>query len=117
MAGELRHSPSPSPDCSTCCCTKWEPHDICGGLKERAYLVGSLVDDRAEGDFAWSLCNFMERALGRSGRDTTVTSVAAGTFDAAALARKAVADRADAVVFSGNQERAGAFAAALRGAG
>ncbi|MDX3277380.1 bifunctional serine/threonine-protein kinase/ABC transporter substrate-binding protein [Streptomyces scabiei] len=88
------------------------------------YLLGKadarrvfLVDDRAEGDFAWSLCNFMERALGRSGRDTTVTSVAAGTFDAAALARKAVADRADAVVFSGNQERAGAFAAALRGAG
>lgn len=88
------------------------------------YLMGRadarrvfLVDDRAEGDFAWSLCNFMERALGRSGRETSVTSVAAGPFDAAALARKVVADRADAVVFSGGQERAGAFAAALREAG
>ncbi|MGJ5798623.1 bifunctional serine/threonine-protein kinase/ABC transporter substrate-binding protein [Streptomyces europaeiscabiei] len=76
-----------------------------------------LVDDRAEGDFAWALCNFIQRALGRGGRDTSVTSVAAGKFDATALAGKVVADRADAVVFSGGQERAGAFAAALRGAG
>ncbi|WP_327725803.1 bifunctional serine/threonine-protein kinase/ABC transporter substrate-binding protein [Streptomyces europaeiscabiei] len=76
-----------------------------------------LVDDRAEGDFAWALCNFIQRALGRDGRDTSVTSVAAGKFDATALATKVVTDRADAVVFSGGQERAGAFAAALRGAG
>lgn len=76
-----------------------------------------LVDDRAEGDFAWTLCNFIQRALSRDGRDTSVTSVAAGKFDPTALAGKVVADRADAVVFSGGQERAGAFAAALRGAG
>ncbi|MEH0425525.1 bifunctional serine/threonine-protein kinase/ABC transporter substrate-binding protein [Streptomyces stelliscabiei] len=76
-----------------------------------------LVDDRAEGDFAWTLCNLVERALGRDGRDTSVTSVGAGALDATALARKAVADGADAVVFSGGQKRAGAFAAALRGAG
>ncbi|MFE7836105.1 bifunctional serine/threonine-protein kinase/ABC transporter substrate-binding protein [Streptomyces sp. NPDC057474] len=88
------------------------------------YLTGKadarkvfLVEDRAEGDFAWTLCNYIQRALSRDGRDTSVTSVAAGKFDHTALAGKVVAARADAVVFSGGQERAGAFAAALRGAG
>ncbi|QFR02007.1 ABC transporter substrate-binding protein [Streptomyces phaeolivaceus] len=76
-----------------------------------------LVEDRAEGDFAWTLCDLVQRGLGRAGRDAEITSVAAGRLDAAALAGKAVAARADAVVFSGGQERAGAFAAALRGAG
>ncbi|MEU0396901.1 bifunctional serine/threonine-protein kinase/ABC transporter substrate-binding protein [Streptomyces sp. NPDC006208] len=86
-----------------------------------AYLANSadarrvfLVDDRAEGDFAWTLCDDLQRVLRRAGRDATVTSVAAGTLDSAALAGKVMADRADAVVFSGNQERAGAFASALR---
>ncbi|HSX99946.1 MAG TPA: branched-chain amino acid ABC transporter substrate-binding protein, partial [Streptomyces sp.] len=76
-----------------------------------------LVEDRAEGDFAWTLCTFIERALGRDGRDTSVARVPAGKADVGALAGRVVADRADAVVFSGGQERAGAFAAALRGAG
>ncbi|WP_260848941.1 branched-chain amino acid ABC transporter substrate-binding protein [Streptomyces sp. SLBN-118] len=86
-----------------------------------AYLTGPaharkvfLVDDRAEGDFAWTLCDDLQRVLRREGRDATVTSVAAGTFDSAALAGKVMADRADAVVFSGSHERAGAFASALR---
>jgi ABC-type branched-subunit amino acid transport system substrate-binding protein len=86
-----------------------------------AYLARSadarkvfLVDDRAEGDFAWALCDDLQRALQRQGREATVTSVAAGTLDSAALAGKVMADRADAVVFSGSQERAGAFASALR---
>lgn len=86
-----------------------------------AYLARSadarkvfLVDDRAEGDFAWALCDDLQRVLQRQGREATVTSVAAGTLDSAALAGKVMADRADAVVFSGSQERAGAFASALR---
>ncbi|WP_328505361.1 bifunctional serine/threonine-protein kinase/ABC transporter substrate-binding protein [Streptomyces sp. NBC_00391] len=88
------------------------------------YLTGKadarkvfLVDDRAEGDFAWTLCNFIQRALGRDGRDTSVTSVAAGKLDHTALARQVIAAGSDAVVFSGGQERAGVFAAALREAG
>ncbi|MFI2349610.1 bifunctional serine/threonine-protein kinase/ABC transporter substrate-binding protein [Streptomyces sp. NPDC019443] len=86
-----------------------------------AYLANSadarrvfLVDDQAEGDFAWALCDQLQRVLRQQGRDATVTSVAAGTLDSAALAGKVMADRADAVVFSGSQERAGAFASALR---
>lgn len=86
-----------------------------------AYLTRSadarkvfLVDDQAEGDFAWALCDQLQRVLRPEGRDATVTSVAAGTLDSAALAGKVMADRADAVVFSGSQERAGAFASALR---
>ncbi|MFM9674460.1 bifunctional serine/threonine-protein kinase/ABC transporter substrate-binding protein [Streptomyces brasiliscabiei] len=76
-----------------------------------------LVEDRTEGDFAWTLCDFVQRAMGRAGRNASITSVTAGKLDAVALAGKAVAAGADAVVFTGGQERAGAFAAALRGAG
>lgn len=90
----------------------------------RAYLTGSvdarevfLVEDRAEGDFAWTLCNYIQRALSRHGRDATVTSVGAGKLDPTALAGQVMAAGADAVVFSGDQERAGAFAAALRETG
>ncbi|MDX3643147.1 branched-chain amino acid ABC transporter substrate-binding protein, partial [Streptomyces sp. MB09-02B] len=88
------------------------------------YLTGEadarevfLVEDRAEGDFAWTLCNYIQRALGRDGRDTSIASVAAGKLDPTALAARVVASGSDAVVFSGGQERAGAFAAALREAG
>ncbi|MFF6783342.1 ABC transporter substrate-binding protein [Streptomyces sp. NPDC012510] len=88
------------------------------------YLTGSvdardvaLIEDRAEGDFAWTLCNYVQRGLSRSGRKASVTSVAAGRLDHTALAERVVAARADAVVFSGGQERAGAFASALRQAG
>ncbi|MFF9038235.1 bifunctional serine/threonine-protein kinase/ABC transporter substrate-binding protein [Streptomyces sp. NPDC014892] len=89
-----------------------------------AYLRGGtdarkvfLVEDRAEGDFAWTLCNYIQRALGRDGRGMSLTSVPAGRFDHTALAERVVASGSDAVVFSGGQERAGAFAAALREAG
>ncbi|WP_200307254.1 bifunctional serine/threonine-protein kinase/ABC transporter substrate-binding protein [Streptomyces adelaidensis] len=76
-----------------------------------------LVEDRSEGDFAWTLCTDMQRALSRDGREATVTRVAAGKVGHTALAGQVVASGADAVVFSGGQERAGAFASALRGAG
>ncbi|WTO80733.1 bifunctional serine/threonine-protein kinase/ABC transporter substrate-binding protein [Streptomyces sp. NBC_00210] len=86
-----------------------------------AYLTRSvdarkvfLVDDQAEGDFAWALCDQLQRVLRQERREATVTSVTAGTLDSAALAGKVMADRADAVVFSGSQERAAAFASALR---
>ncbi|MEE1829653.1 bifunctional serine/threonine-protein kinase/ABC transporter substrate-binding protein [Streptomyces sp. SP17KL33] len=89
-----------------------------------AYLRGGtdarkvfLVEDRAEGDFAWVLCNYIQRALGRDGRDTSLMSVPTGTFDHTALAARVVSSGSDSVVFSGGQERAGAFAAALREAG
>lgn len=76
-----------------------------------------LIEDRAEGDFSWTLCDDMRRALGRDGRETTVTSVAADRLDATGLAGQVVAARSDAVVFSGGPERAGALASALREAG
>ncbi|MFC9291991.1 ABC transporter substrate-binding protein, partial [Streptomyces sp. NPDC057052] len=75
-----------------------------------------LVEDRAQGDFAWALCDQTERALRRGGRDATVTAVAAGRIDHAALAAAVVSARADAVVFTGDAARAAGLASALRGA-
>ncbi|MGW0845462.1 bifunctional serine/threonine-protein kinase/ABC transporter substrate-binding protein [Streptomyces sp. NPDC002787] len=100
------------------------PHDQLLSAPCNRYLTRSvdarkvfLVEDRAEGDFAWTLCTYIQRALTRAGKEVAVTSVAAGRLDHAALAGQVVAARADAVVFSGGQERAGAFASALREAG
>ncbi|MFH9857940.1 bifunctional serine/threonine-protein kinase/ABC transporter substrate-binding protein [Streptomyces sp. NPDC017202] len=73
-----------------------------------------LVDDRAQGDFAWALCDQTEQALRRGGRDATVTAVAAGGIDHAALAAAVVSARADAVVFTGDAARAAGLASALR---
>ncbi|MEV6616506.1 bifunctional serine/threonine-protein kinase/ABC transporter substrate-binding protein [Streptomyces sp. NPDC051051] len=75
-----------------------------------------LVDDRAQGDFAWALCDQTGQALRRNGRDATVTGVAAGRIDHAALAAAVVSARADAVVFTGDADRAAGLASALRSA-
>ncbi|MFE1440523.1 bifunctional serine/threonine-protein kinase/ABC transporter substrate-binding protein [Streptomyces sp. NPDC058739] len=75
-----------------------------------------LVDDRAQDQFAWALCDQTERALRRSGRDATVTRVAAGKIDYASLAAEVKAARADAVLFTGDAPRAAGFASALTAA-
>ncbi|MFF8534374.1 bifunctional serine/threonine-protein kinase/ABC transporter substrate-binding protein [Streptomyces sp. NPDC015532] len=72
-----------------------------------------LVDDRAQGDFAWTVCDQTERALRQNGRDATVTHVAAGKIDYASLAAEVRSARADAVVFTGDAARAAGLAAAL----
>ncbi|MGW0577096.1 bifunctional serine/threonine-protein kinase/ABC transporter substrate-binding protein [Streptomyces sp. NPDC002920] len=72
-----------------------------------------LVDDRAQGDFAWTLCDQTERALRQAGRDATVARVAAGKIDYASLAGRVVSARADAVVFTGDAARAAGLASAL----
>ncbi|MFE1292234.1 bifunctional serine/threonine-protein kinase/ABC transporter substrate-binding protein [Streptomyces sp. NPDC058751] len=76
-----------------------------------------LVDDRAQGDFAWSLCDLAEKGLRRSGRDVTVTHVPAGRIDYASLAAEVRSARADAVVFTGDAARTAGFASALTAAG
>ncbi|WP_405769240.1 bifunctional serine/threonine-protein kinase/ABC transporter substrate-binding protein [Streptomyces sp. NBC_00080] len=73
-----------------------------------------LVDDRAQDDFAWNLCEQTERALRQDGRDVTVTQVAAGKIDYASLAAEVMSARADAVLFSGDAARAAGLASALR---
>ncbi|MDR6973521.1 ABC-type branched-subunit amino acid transport system substrate-binding protein [Streptomyces sp. 3330] len=73
-----------------------------------------LVDDQAQGDFAWNLCDQTDKALRQDDRDVTVTRVAAGTIDYASLAAEAMSARADAVVFTGDAARAAGFASALR---
>ncbi|MER7575122.1 bifunctional serine/threonine-protein kinase/ABC transporter substrate-binding protein [Streptomyces sp. NPDC126514] len=72
-----------------------------------------LVDDRAQGDFAWTVCVQAERALRQNGRDATVTRVAAGKVDYGSLAAKVRSVRADAVVFTGDAARAAGLASAL----
>ncbi|MFJ5776278.1 bifunctional serine/threonine-protein kinase/ABC transporter substrate-binding protein [Streptomyces sp. NPDC093094] len=75
-----------------------------------------LVDDRAQGDFAWAVCDQIERALRRNGRDVTVSRVAAGRIDHTSLAAEVKAARADAVVFTGDAARAAGLASALTAA-
>ncbi|MFI1694831.1 bifunctional serine/threonine-protein kinase/ABC transporter substrate-binding protein [Streptomyces bobili] len=72
-----------------------------------------LVDDRAQDDFAWTVCDQTERALRQDGRDATVTSVAAGRIDYASLAAEVMSARADAVLFTGDAGRAAGLASAL----
>ncbi|MCX5370346.1 bifunctional serine/threonine-protein kinase/ABC transporter substrate-binding protein [Streptomyces sp. NBC_00103] len=76
-----------------------------------------LMDDRAQGDFSWSLCDQTQRALRQSGRDVTVTRVPAGKIDYASLAAAVLSARADAVLFSGDAARAAGLASALSTAG
>ncbi|MFE2586201.1 ABC transporter substrate-binding protein [Streptomyces sp. NPDC059378] len=75
-----------------------------------------LVDDRAQGDFAWRVCDQAEQALRRGGRDATVSPMAAGRIDYTSLAAEVRSARADAVVFTGDAVRAGGFASALTAA-
>lgn len=72
-----------------------------------------LVDDRAQGDFAWTLCDQTGRALRQANRDSTVTTVAAGKIDYASLAAQVMSARADAVLFTGDAARAAGLASAL----
>ncbi|MFD9465491.1 bifunctional serine/threonine-protein kinase/ABC transporter substrate-binding protein [Streptomyces sp. NPDC060027] len=75
-----------------------------------------LVDDRAQDDFAWTVCDQTEQALRRNGRDATVTHVAAGKIDYASLAAEVRSAHADAVVFTGDPARAAGLATALTAA-
>ncbi|MGW1786387.1 bifunctional serine/threonine-protein kinase/ABC transporter substrate-binding protein [Streptomyces sp. NPDC002143] len=76
-----------------------------------------LVDDQAQGDSAWTLCDQTQRALQQAGRDATLKSVAAGRIDYASLAAEVLAADADAVVFTGDATRAAGLASALKSAG
>ncbi|MFJ9019109.1 bifunctional serine/threonine-protein kinase/ABC transporter substrate-binding protein [Streptomyces sp. NPDC102259] len=75
-----------------------------------------LVDDRAQGDFAWSLCDQTQRAMRQAARDATMTEVAAGKIDYASLAAQVMSARADAVLFTGDAARAAGLASALKNA-
>ncbi|MFG2310894.1 bifunctional serine/threonine-protein kinase/ABC transporter substrate-binding protein [Streptomyces sp. NPDC048566] len=72
-----------------------------------------LVDDRAQGGFAETVCAQTEQALRWNGRDTDTVRVPAATFDPGALAARATASQADAVVFAGGPDRAAGLASAL----
>ncbi|MFF3891473.1 bifunctional serine/threonine-protein kinase/ABC transporter substrate-binding protein [Streptomyces sp. NPDC001914] len=76
-----------------------------------------LVEDRAQKDFAWIICDLAGKSLRQSGRDATVTPVGAGRIDYASLAAKVRSTRADAVVFTGDAARAAGFASALTATG
>ncbi|MFJ6730521.1 bifunctional serine/threonine-protein kinase/ABC transporter substrate-binding protein [Streptomyces sp. NPDC091281] len=76
-----------------------------------------LVDDRAQGDFAWTVCDQSEKALRQNGRNPTTTHVGPGKIDYAVLAAEVRSTRADAVVFTGDASRTAGFATALSAAG
>jgi ABC-type branched-subunit amino acid transport system substrate-binding protein len=76
-----------------------------------------LVDDRAQGDLAWTVCDQTQRGLRHAGRDATLTGVPAGGVDYAALAAAVLAAGADAVLSTGDAARTAALASALRAAG
>ena len=64
-----------------------------------------LVDDRAQGDIGWKLCDLAQQALQQAGRDATLTSVPAGKIDYTALAASVMSAGADAVVCTGDAAR------------
>ncbi|MEH0469828.1 bifunctional serine/threonine-protein kinase/ABC transporter substrate-binding protein [Streptomyces sp. B21-097] len=76
-----------------------------------------LVDDRAQGDLAWTLCDQTQRALRQAGRGATLTSVPAGKIDYTALAAEVLAAGSDAVLCTGDAPRTAGLAAALHAAG
>ncbi|MDX3801515.1 bifunctional serine/threonine-protein kinase/ABC transporter substrate-binding protein [Streptomyces sp. AK04-3B] len=75
-----------------------------------------LVDDRAQGDTTWELCNLAQQALRKAGREATLTSVPAGKIDYTALAASVMSAGADAVVFTGDAARTAGLASALKAA-
>ncbi|MDQ0605052.1 serine/threonine protein kinase/ABC-type branched-subunit amino acid transport system substrate-binding protein [Streptomyces canus] len=75
-----------------------------------------LVDDRAQQDFAWSICDQSEKALQQNGRNPTMAHVGPGKVDYAALAAEVRSARADAVLFTGDASRTAGFASALSAA-
>ncbi|MER6784814.1 bifunctional serine/threonine-protein kinase/ABC transporter substrate-binding protein [Streptomyces sp. NPDC000658] len=76
-----------------------------------------LVDDRAQGNLAWTVCDQAQRSLRHAGRDATVTSVPAGPIDYRALAAAVLTAGADAVVGTGDAPRTAGLASALHSAG
>ncbi|MET7652491.1 MULTISPECIES: bifunctional serine/threonine-protein kinase/ABC transporter substrate-binding protein [unclassified Streptomyces] len=76
-----------------------------------------LVDDRAQGDTAWTLCDLAQQGLRKSGRDTTLKSVPAGKIDYASLAAAVMSAGADSVVCTGDAARTAGLASALKAAG
>ncbi|MDX3312250.1 bifunctional serine/threonine-protein kinase/ABC transporter substrate-binding protein [Streptomyces sp. NPDC054884] len=75
-----------------------------------------LLDDRAQGDTAWKLCDLTQQALRNGGRKATLTSVPAGRIDYRALAASVMSAGADAVVCTGDAARTAGLAAALKAA-
>ncbi|WP_206779608.1 branched-chain amino acid ABC transporter substrate-binding protein, partial [Streptomyces sp. Root264] len=75
-----------------------------------------LVDDRAQGDTAWKLCDLAQKGLRSAGRQATLTSVPAGKIDYTALAASVMSAGADAVVFTGDAARTAGLASALKAA-
>ncbi|MER6558201.1 bifunctional serine/threonine-protein kinase/ABC transporter substrate-binding protein [Streptomyces sp. NPDC001027] len=75
-----------------------------------------LVDDRAQGDTAWKLCDLAQQALQKAGRAATLTSVPAGRVDYKALAASVMSAGADAVVCTGDAARTAGLASALKAA-
>ncbi|MFI1505630.1 bifunctional serine/threonine-protein kinase/ABC transporter substrate-binding protein [Streptomyces sp. NPDC020597] len=76
-----------------------------------------LVDDRAQGDTAWKLCDLTQKGLRSARRQATLTSVPAGRIDYKALAASVLAAGADAVVCTGDAARTAGLASALKAAG
>ncbi|MDQ0962301.1 ABC-type branched-subunit amino acid transport system substrate-binding protein [Streptomyces sp. B4I13] len=76
-----------------------------------------LVDDRAQGDTAWRLCDLAQKGLRSAGRQATLTSVPAGRIDYRALAASVLSAGADAVVCTGDPVRTAGLASALKAAG
>ncbi|MFF6801780.1 ABC transporter substrate-binding protein [Streptomyces sp. NPDC012616] len=75
-----------------------------------------LVNDRAQGDTAWKLCDLAQKGLRSAGRQATLTSVPAGKIDYTALAASVLSAGADAVVCTGDPARTAGLASALKAA-
>ncbi len=79
-----------------------------------------LIDDVAEGEVSWRLCEGVDEAV-RSGQRSTVRRTLAAGADSdrafRSLAESVMDARADAVVFGGGYARAARLARALRSAG
>ncbi|MEU6488327.1 bifunctional serine/threonine-protein kinase/ABC transporter substrate-binding protein [Streptomyces sp. NPDC046887] len=89
----------------------------------RAYLTlgrdcrrVTLLDDRTQGELGYELCQRLSDVLLDSGREARIRRVPA-ELDAPALAAAVLADRADGLLFTGDQRRTAALARALAAAG
>ncbi|WP_010469635.1 bifunctional serine/threonine-protein kinase/ABC transporter substrate-binding protein [Streptomyces somaliensis] len=75
-----------------------------------------LLDDRTQGDLSWKVCRQVATSLRDAGR--TVTTRAVGrAMDAEGLAAGVRADRVDALLFTGDEQRTAALARALASTG
>ncbi|MEU6061867.1 ABC transporter substrate-binding protein [Streptomyces sp. NPDC047097] len=89
----------------------------------RAYLTlgrdcrrVTLMDDRTQGELGYELCQRLSDVLLDSGREARIRRVPAD-LDAPALATAVLADRADGLLFTGDQRRTAELARALAAAG